>query len=202
MGDERHLSLISRQQFGGLTVFHVLPIVGDADTQVLEGERTSKLPANPDDLLDLEFRYLDATLSLRRGHLYADRLVLSDQTQEWNGDNNYTEFPPEVGWPQEATPSTARYWASVQDEPGDTVLDGHFDGVGSSETDGQFESADFDLLVPDRVAGVLFVHVARIAVPSRDKLGEVTRRFYADQPRQVAVAVQRQGDRLIFESFK
>jgi len=213
-GADQQLTLTAPQRFGGLTVFHVLPCFGDRSTEVVDNGRALTFSGERSDIDKYALRYLVATLSLRDGQLHIDRLVLSDRVQDWNGENNFTEYPPDVGSSLGpfgrrelhggAPMSRSREWASIAPPSAASVLTGRIESTTSSQDDsGKFDGAFFDLLIPDRVAGVPFVHVARVAVVSQAKLSQIERRLDAQESdAQLRVIVRDERNRLVFEDFR
>lgn len=165
-------NFVVHQEFGGLTVFHVLPVFGDALTRITDGSTTyslsSEFVSDLNKMSDLEFRYLSARLSIHDGKVYADELVLTSKSQEWNGENNYTEFPPEGSLDSLRSLSggaNGQFWMSVGKPSTATTLTGLVESAGFDQDDaGNFTQGTFDIEVPDQLAGVLIAHVARVIV--------------------------------------
>jgi len=195
------LDIVVRQDFAGLTVFHVLPALGDGKTIVVDGGKSARLPADAGDDGRLLVRYFDATLSVRDGSLYVDRLVMSERAPEWNGANNYTEYPPEsdVYDLQLLKESAGSSWMDL-DTSAESEVVGYVSTTDSGEDeDGIFKEGSFDVVLPDRMGSVRIQHVVRIAVPDGLMMREIG---LSDEAGPESFSVRLENGRLVLSSAK
>jgi len=158
--DAGPVDFIVPQDFGGVRVFHVLPLVIDSDTLIQDaiGEHV------PLKSLQSDFNYADAVVSVRGGRFHADALRMSTETQSWDGANNYLEYPPGAEWNIDAPVSPrGDTWLDVGNDGSVTVRGYTFSsGSGDDETTGKTVSRYWDVLIPDRIAGAWYEHAIRL----------------------------------------
>jgi hypothetical protein len=166
---------------GGITIYHVVPLVATVETPVTYmGERHAidELLLPPEGgTVAYDGYWVKARFSVQDRWIRADSIVYTEQESRWGAwPDDYPALADLDPWrlavDAEMPVSSDRTWLDVRSNEDVFDLEGYWAGWLSAESEGHNFKGSFDVTIPDRLGSAAIYHVTQVFYRANEDVPE------------------------------